>query len=153
MIFALIPRWAYAVAIGILLAAAGGNYVMWKKTEADFAKFRADVAEAGQKAEEASRARERVLNAKLQRALDDSRKREARLRADANLARSERDGLRNAIRAGGRDLSNAPRAALIERADTLGELLDQCATAFEGLAGKADRHANDARLLLDGWPK
>jgi hypothetical protein len=153
MIFALIPRWAYAVVIGFLLTAAGGSYVMWKKTEADFAKFRADVAEAGQKAEEANRKRERELNGKLQKAQNESRQREQTLRAAADLARSERDGLRNAIDAGGRDLSDAPRAAIIERATTLGALLDQCATAFEGLAGKADRHASDARLLLDGWPK
>ena len=152
-IFDLVPSWIYALAVGLALTLAGGNYVMWKKTAAEFATFRAEVAEAGDKAEKQNRKREQELNAKLQRAQTDSRKREATLRADADGARTERDGLRNDIDAGGRGLPSASRSSLIERATTLGELLDQCSAAFTNLAGKADRHANDARLLLDGWPK
>jgi hypothetical protein len=152
-IFDLVPSWVYAAAIAVLMTACGANYVLWQREKAAFASFKAEVAEAAQRAQEAALKRERQFNNQIQKAQNESRKREVNLRADADAARSERDGLRNDIDAGGRDLPGASRAACIERANTLGELLEQCATALEGVAGKADRHANDARLLLDGWPK
>lgn len=152
-IFDLVPSWIYAVAIAALLTATGTNYVLWQKAKADLASFQAEVAQAAQRAQEQALKRERQFTNTLQRAENDHKKRETSLRADADAARTERDGLRNDIDAGGRDMPGATRASLIERADTLGKLLDQCAAALEGLAGKADRHANDARLLLDGWPK
>lgn len=152
-LFDLIPSWIYAAAIGVLLTALGGEYVMLQREKAAFAGFKTEVAEAAQRAQEAALKRERQFSNQIQKAQNESRKRESTLRADADAARTERDGLRNDIDAGGRDLPGATRAACIERANTLGELLNQCSAALEGLAEKADRHANDARLLLDGWPK
>lgn len=152
-IFDLVPSWVYAVIIAALLTACGANYVMWQKAKADLASFKQEVAEAVQKAQEAALKREREIARKMQKAQNESKQRETALRRDADSARAERDGLRNDIASSGGDLSRADRSTLIERATTLGVLLGQCATALEGMAAKADRHANDAKLCIDGWPK
>lgn len=41
---------------------------------------------------------------------------------------------------------------LINRANTTGDLLGDCAARYRSVAEKADRHANDARTLSEAWP-
>ena len=43
--------------------------------------------------------------------------------------------------------------AVLATADTLAALLDQCQTDYRAMAEVADGHANDARTLMEAWPK
>ena len=152
-LFDLIPSWVYGVIIAALLALSGTEYALHQKAKADLANFKLEVAQALERARDQAMKREREINAKLQKAQNESKKRESNLRADADAARIERDGLRDDLGASRRSVSEATRGSLIERTNTLTELFEQCTAALEGMAAKADRHASDAQLCLDGWPK
>ena len=75
-----------------------------------------------------------------------------RLRSDLDSSRSELDRLRTQL---ARPMPRAETAtgACPDRADTVSELLTACAAELQDLAGKADRHASDAKTLTDAWPK
>ena len=74
------------------------------------------------------------------------------LRRDAAGARTALVGLSLATEQALRDAATT-HAACTERASALGELLGTVASAGGDIAGKADRHANDAKTLIDAWPK
>ena len=85
-------------------------------------------------------------------AQSESAARASRLRGDVDRARAELDRLRTQL------LRTMPGAeatpgACVERANTTDQLLLECADALSEMAGKADRHANDAKTLIDAWPK
>ena len=94
---------------------------------------------------------------KMQRAKDEAIKaaqdRAKREAANAAAARTERDGLRAQLAATTVQLPSASCASVRDYATTITGLFDQCAGAFEGMAGKAQGHAADARLMLESWPK
>lgn len=60
--------------------------------------------------------------------------------------------LRDALAANRGSNSATTLQTLIDRANTTGDLLGDCAERYRGVAEKADRHANDARTLSDAWP-
>ena len=72
---------------------------------------------------------------------------------DASRARTELDSLRSALAAQRLQLPKEPAAACLVAANTSGELLAKCGAALADVSGKADKHANDALMLLQGWPK
>lgn len=76
--------------------------------------------------------------------------RETVLRRDASAARSELERLRGDFtpRPGPGVSSEACR----ERTASLEDTLLSCAGRYSELAEKADRHANDVKTLMDGWP-
>ena len=78
--------------------------------------------------------------------------RNAGLRRDADSARSALVGLSLATEQALRDAATS-HAACVVRANTLSELLGTVASAGGDIAGKADRHANDAKTLIDAWPR
>ncbi len=72
------------------------------------------------------------------------------LRVDAAAARDSLVGLRTSADAALRAASVSKEACL-ERATTLGELLETMAAAGGDLAEKAGRHVNDIQKLNDSW--
>lgn len=73
------------------------------------------------------------------------------LRTDRDRAYSELERLRDT-------LANMPRAdatgdACPDRADTTRELFLECAAELVEMGGIADRHASDALMLQQAWPK
>lgn len=81
----------------------------------------------------------------------------ANRRAQANAAaaadaRSERDRLRDDLDAATAKLPTLSHRACLDRAAALSAVLDQCTGAYQGLARKADGHANDAVTLDEAWP-
>lgn len=73
--------------------------------------------------------------------------------ANAAVLRSERDGLRAQLAATTVLLPSASCSSVREYTATLNGLFDQCAGAFEDMAGKAAGHAADSRLILESWPQ
>lgn len=72
--------------------------------------------------------------------------------ATARAAAAEADGLREQLADFDRRVSDFSDAAVRERAVTLNGLLGDCAVRYQGMAGTAQRHADDVKLLLDAWP-
>lgn len=74
------------------------------------------------------------------------------LRHDADIARSELDGMREqsaeSLRA-----ASASHSACLERATTATKLLNSCAGEYQSLGERADRHVNDIKTLTESWPK
>ena len=68
-------------------------------------------------------------------------------------ARTESDGLRDAIYAFRAKLPNATAATVAVAADTAAELLGACSAEYQDVAAAADGHAADARLMLEAWPQ
>jgi hypothetical protein len=85
-------------------------------------------------------------------AQSDSVRRAANLRADADRARAGLDGLRDASEQAMRAATISLDACIV-RATTAHQLLSDSAEAYQKLAETADRHANDVRTLIEGWPK
>lgn len=77
--------------------------------------------------------------------------RESSLRSDADLARTELDGLREqsdaALLAGRSSLETC-----LVTANAFSVVFHQCAKEYQGLGAIADRHASDAQTLTDAWP-
>ena len=74
------------------------------------------------------------------------------LRRDLDSARSELERLRSAIAGTVPATSDAP-CACADRTDPARQLLSACAGELQEVAGAADRHASDALMLLEAWPK
>ena len=66
-------------------------------------------------------------------------------------ASRERDRLRNELSASRAALANSTSASVIDYADTLSVVFDQCVREYLDMAEKADGHALDAQKLYDGW--
>lgn len=86
-------------------------------------------------------------------AINAARQRETIARVDAAGAQSERDRLRNDLDKLKSDLPGLTADACRERAATVTELFDRCTDAYQGMAGKAQRHADDTLTLEQAWPK
>lgn len=80
-------------------------------------------------------------------------KKEAVLRSDGVAVAAELGRLRNTVSATGLRLPTQSASACVVAASTGNELLAECAAALTELAEKADRHANDAVMLLEAWPQ
>ncbi len=74
------------------------------------------------------------------------------LRRDRDSAYAELDRLRNAVARTMPGAGSAP-GACPNRADPARELLAACAAELQSVAGAADRHASDALMLQQAWPK
>ena len=104
-------------------------------------------------AEQQARATERRWNLKLQEARTNASKRETDLRRAVDSARAVVGSLRDQLAAATSRLPSATCDASREYATTINELFGQCAQAYQGMAEQADRHANDALMLQEAWPK
>jgi hypothetical protein len=108
------------------------------------------------KAQADALAAERAMTQKLEDARNDATKRQQEITRHAAAAGTASEQLRLAldtIRSTAHRLPGDPGGAGDQRAGTLAELLGDCADRYRGVAQKADRHASDARTLIEGWPK
>lgn len=109
-------------------------------------------------AESLTRATAGALNATIawQKVKDDAIDRaQQRAKAQAHsadIARRERDSLRNTIAAASLRLPDATPSACAEYGVAVSGLLDQCSAAHQKLAAVADGHAASVKLMQDAWP-
>ena len=99
-----------------------------------------------------------IDEATRRQAQKDEALREAALQAQRNAAaaaaaRRESDGLRTQLTEARLRMSSSTCASVRDHAATLSTVFDQCVGVLEGMAGKADGHALDARTLMNAWPK
>jgi len=88
----------------------------------------------------------------ITRAQTESATRAVALRADADAARGELDGLRGATADAVRTAS-ANLEACTGQASALGVVFDQCTRQLQAVAADADEWSNQAVTLQNAWPK
>lgn len=138
---------------GLALAAASTWHVQAWRYDAQIAGIKTAHAQAATLASEEAARNFRAITTKYEGALNAATKRETKLRADAAAALRTIDGLRGTLYEFRASLPNASTAALIARADTAAELFGACVNEYRSVAESADRHAADALMLRDAWPK
>lgn len=143
---------ATAIVAGALAFGGGWKVQAWRY-DAQIADIQAQHATA------LARANQKALDdtIKMQRTKDEAiAKAEQRAKtqaANAAVLRSERDGLRAQLSATTVQLPSASCTSVREYAAAINGLFDQCAGAYQDMAGQAQGHAADSRLMLEAWPK
>lgn len=92
------------------------------------------------------------FNDKYQAALNAASDRERALRSDLAAVRDASAGLRAQAADAARRLAQAPAPAVLEYANTLGDVFAECSARYGEVAAAADGHASDARALIEAWP-
>ena len=115
-------------------------------------QYRAEVLAEKAAAAERVRKVEGDWNAKYQTAVNSARDRERTLRADLVAVRDAAAGLRTQASEAASRLAKAPAPAVLEYANTLGDVFAECSARYGEVAQAADGHASDARTLIEAWP-
>lgn len=137
---------------GLAMAATAAWHVQAWRYDAQIAGIKTAHAQAATLASEEAARNFRTITTQYEGALNDARKRETDLRRHVAAARTESDGLRDAIYAFRAKLPNASAATVAVAADTAAELFGACADEYRSVAESADRHAADLRTLVEAWP-
>ena len=147
--------WTHVAAaiLAAVVAFAGGWKVQGWRLGEQIAQIKAAQLEAVNTAAREARAQESKRFQGVQDAQAAAQTRAQAARRDADAARSELDRLRNDIAATRGGVPGESTAACAQRADAAADVLGQCAAAYSDLAAVADRHASDARTLIEAWPK
>ena len=143
---------AVGIVAGALGFAGGWQTQGWRLGE-QISKMKEAQAEAVNVATREARATESRRFTNVQEAQNAAQKRAQTARLDADRARTELDRLRDQLTSARGGVPGESPAACTQRADAAADVLSQCATAYLDLAAIADRHANDARTLIEAWPK
>jgi len=144
---------AAAALLGASIAAVGAWQVQSWRYTGQINQIRAAQAEAVNTATREARAQESARFKGVQDAQAAAQTRAQVARRDADRARSELDRMRDTLSATRGGVPGESTAACAVRADAGADVLAQCAAAYLSMAGIADRHANDARTLIEAWPK
>ena len=144
---------AAAALLGASIAAVGAYKVQdWRYT-GQINQIKAAQAEAVNTATREARAQESARFKGVQDAQAAAQTRAQVARRDADRARSELDRMRDTLSATRGGVPGESTAACAQRADAAADVLAQCGAAYQDLAAIADRHASDARTLIEAWPK
>lgn len=143
---------AAAIIAASLAGWAGWSVQGWRLGE-QIAALKTAQAEAVNTATREARAQESARFKGVQDAQAAAQTRAQVARRDADRARSELDRMRDTLSATRGGVPGESTAACAVRADAAADVLAQCAGAYLSMAGIADRHANDARTLIEAWPK
>lgn len=144
---------AAAALLGASIAAVGAYKVQdWRYT-GQINQIKAAQAEAVNTATREARAQESARFKGVQDAQAAAQTRAQVARRDADRARGELDRMRDTLSATRGGVPGESTAACTERADAAADVLAQCGAAYLSMAGIADRHASDARTLIEAWPK
>jgi len=141
---------------GIVAIAALGLAYEYQMKQADtrgYTRAQTEYTQRALVASEAARKRELNLQHQLQEAQNESLRNQVALTAAADRARNQLDGLRDELASLSDRLSRASADARLKYARTANAVLAECTARYSELAAKADRHANDALMLSQGWPK
>ena len=137
---------------GLALAATATWHIQAWRYDAQIADIKAAHTQAARLASEETARNFRAITTKYEGALNAARTRETVLRRNADLARTESDGLRSQLTDAARRIAAAPPASVAEYATTVSHLFSDCSRRYQELGVQADGHANDVRTLVEAWP-
>ena len=115
-------------------------------------QYRAEVLAEKAAAAERVRKVEGDFNAKYQAALNAARDRERVLRADLVAVRGASERMRAQQTEAASRIATATTASLAEYTLSLSAVFEDCRAAYAGMGEVAQRHADDARTLVEAWP-
>lgn len=115
-------------------------------------QYRAEVLAEKAAAAERVRKVEGDWNAKYQSALNSARDRERVLRADLASRRRTGERMRAQQTEAASRIATATAASLAEYTLSLSTVFEDCRAAYAGMGEVAQRHADDARTLIEAWP-
>ena len=150
----MMPLYTYvatAIVAGAVAATGTWQVQNWRY-DAQIADIKAAQAQALALASEEASRNFRAITTKYEGALNAARTRETVLRRNADLARTESDGLRSQLTDAARRIAAAPPASVAEYATTVSHLFRDCSRRYQELGVQADGHANDVRTLVEAWP-
>jgi len=152
-IFSIVPGWVWALITAGAMATSCVQTTRLSVEKSSITAERLGYAKAALKAVEVAQAE----TLRLQGIKDEALKK-ANTRANANkvaaaAAATERDSLRDELAAASAKLPSLSHQACLARADAISAVFDQCAGAYQGMAGKAQGHLSDAMTLDEAWPK
>lgn len=147
--------YAQAIALAVSAAIGAGGAWVWQsnKYERLLSEQRTEYATAQARALERAHADTQRLQDQASKAAAAATARAKRLADDRDALRAAADGLRDDIATARLRLPSATCDAAVEYATAATDVFQQCATALERLAEKTDGHANDAKTLMESWPK
>ena len=155
----LVPKWVWLAVIAALSATScklklenGQLSIEVEKHATKIARLEANIANTTADAEHQAAEFERTAR----QAEKAAAVRTASLRRDTDRANSELERLRVALSAYAGPRLTARTASIapgLDYTDPLPELFLDCSRRYIDLAGKADGHANDAKTLMEAWPK
>lgn len=147
--------WTHVAAaiLAALIAFAGGWKVQGWRMGEQINQIKAAQLEAVNTATREARAQESARFKGVQDAQAAAQTRAQVARRDADRARGELDRMRDTLSATRGGVPGESPGACAVRADASGELLAQCAGAYQGLAEVADRLNADRLMLREAWPK
>ena len=123
-----------------------------ERAKSEASRYRAEVLAEKAAASERVRKVEGDFNAKYQAAINAARDRESGLRADLVAVRDAAASVRTQAAEAARRLAQAPAPAVLDYANTLGDVFAECSARYGEVAQAADGHASDARTLIEAWP-
>ena len=146
---------ASSLAVGLLLvlAFAAGWLVNGWRADAAMSLLKQEHSEQVARNSAASLFTYSRMEKTKDEAINSAKARADALQADAGRATAAADGLRKQLATANMRIATATRTAVDEYAATAGELLNSCTAEYRAVAAAADGHANDARLMLEAWPK
>ena len=104
-------------------------------------------------AQQASDDKERHWQNQLTKATQDATKLRTQLAADAAVARTVADSLRNDLGTLRAYLPTLTRQAVEHYANAASVVFLECSQRYAEMAAKADGHAADQQTLTEGWPQ
>lgn len=143
-----------AAAIGgaALAALAAWNVQAWRydtQISSIQAQHSRALADAHQKTLDDAIKLQRIKDAAIEKA----GQRAKQNAAAAAAARADADSLRSTIYSFRASLPGLTKPAAAVAADTAAELFGACVDEYRSVAESADRHAADAVMLFEAWPK
>ena len=141
------PQLVIAAIIAALGFGSGWQIQSWRYGAKEKANAESKLAQVQQSAAASIRRVDNTLDAQ-----NAATARSVGLRRDRDSAYAELDRLRNAVARTMPGAGSAP-GACPNRADPARELLAACAAELVEMGGIADRHASDALMLQQAWPK
>lgn len=140
-------------AASALLAFGGAWKVQGWRYGEQINEIKHNLAEQRVAAVTAARTEEKTRYEKVLAAERAAKQRSETLARDAAGARAESNRLRDELAAAKRRVPQESTAAIRERTALLTDLLGDCSENYQGMAGTADRLANDVRTLIEAWPR
>lgn len=138
---------------GLAVAAASTWHVQAWRYDTQISSIQAQrsraLADAHQKALDDTIKLQRIKDAAIEKAEQRAKQNAAAAaaaRADADSLRAQLDGVPARI-------SRATDSAVREYAHASSVVFAECVRSYQELAGVADGHAADVRLMLEAWPK
>ena len=142
---------AYLLAGALIAGSLAGWTTNGWRLNAKIDRMVANHAKAVQVATEAAAAETARMQKEKDDAIAKANQVAQRNAAAAAAATRERDRLRDDLSASRAALSDATHASLIEYANTLAVVFEQCTNEYAEMARLADEHAASAELLYNAW--